>query len=223
VASTANNHARDCGDYGIQFTLDWLRQHHIEPAGSAETEAKAHEGVVLTRHGIRFGFLGYTYDQSNGNWKTNDPRVAVADAYVMRRDVLALRQRADVVIVSMHHGIEYARQPSAAQTVFARMAIDAGAALVVGHHPHVTQPVEHYRNGVICYSLGNLVFDQFQRVETQHGGIADVRFVGTRLARAQIIPVRITHDGPEVETVPSGSGDARATPAHPPVQDRSGH
>jgi poly-gamma-glutamate synthesis protein (capsule biosynthesis protein) len=213
VASTANNHARDCGDYGVEYTASWLRRHNIEPAGSAETAEKAHQGVVLARHGIRFGFLGYTYDQSNGNWRNVDQRVALADAYEMRRDVLRLRQRADVVIVSMHHGIEYARQPAAAQMVFARMAIDAGASLVIGHHPHVIQPVEHYRGGVIFYSLGNLVFDQFQRVETQHGAIADVRFLGTRLASAEVIPVRITHDGPEVDAAPTGSGSVEAAPA----------
>ena len=206
VASTANNHARDCGDYGVAFTVNWLRQHGIEPVGSAETAEKAHAGVVLIRHGVRFGFLGYTYDQSNGNWKTVDTRVAVADAYAMRLDVLALRRRADVVIVSMHHGIEYSKKPSAAQMVFARMAIDAGATLVIGHHPHVREPVEHYRDGVIFYSLGNLVFDQFQRQETQHGEIADVRFRGSKLGSVQMIPVRITPDGPEVETTWTGKG-----------------
>jgi poly-gamma-glutamate capsule biosynthesis protein CapA/YwtB (metallophosphatase superfamily) len=199
VASTANNHARDCGDHGVEYTVSWLRQHNIEPVGSAETAERAHQGVVLARHGIRFGFLGYTYDQSNGNWRNVDERVALADAYAMRRDVLRMRQRADVVIVSMHHGIEYERQPSPAQMVFARMAIDAGASLVIGHHPHVTQPVEYYRGGAIFYSLGNLVFDQFQRAETQRGAIADVRFLGTQLASVELIPVRITHDGPEVE------------------------
>lgn len=218
VASTANNHARDCGDYGVTYTLDWLRRHNIEAVGSGETAEKAHAGVVLTRNRVRFGFLGYTYDQSNGNWKTADPRVAVADADAMRRDVLALRKRADVVIVSMHHGIEYMRAPSAAQMVFARMAIDAGAAVVIGHHPHVRQPVERYRNGIICYSLGNLVFDQFQRQETQHGEIADVRFRGFALADVQLIPVRITSDGPEVEA--PARGEQRSKTAAAPAAVR---
>lgn len=203
IVSTANNHARDCGEHGIAFTIDLLRRNHIEPVGTAESEEKAHQGVILIRHGVRFGFLGYTYDQSNGNWHDVDNRIAVADPAVMEQDVHNLLQRADVVIVSMHHGFEYWKRPSPQQVEFAHRAIDAGAVLVVGHHPHVTQPVEHYRNGVIFYSLGNFVFDQFQRVETQRGTIADVVFSGHAISTAGTIPVRILLDGPELEPVPA--------------------
>jgi poly-gamma-glutamate capsule biosynthesis protein CapA/YwtB (metallophosphatase superfamily) len=199
VVSVANNHARDCGDHGVIYTLNLLQSNNIEPVGIAETEEKAHRGVVLIRHGVRFGFLGYTYDQSNGNWRDVDKRIALADPDVMERDVHNLLKRADLVIVSMHHGIEYMKRPSPKQMEFAHRAIDAGAVLVVGHHPHVSQSVERYRNGVIFYSLGNFIFDQFQRVETQHGIIADVMFSGTAIANAATIPVRILSDGPELE------------------------
>jgi poly-gamma-glutamate capsule biosynthesis protein CapA/YwtB (metallophosphatase superfamily) len=200
VASTANNHARDCGDYGVGFTIAWLRAHHIEPTGTGETAEKAHDGVVLERHGVRFGFLGFTYDQSNGNWHDVDPRVALLDQAAMQRDVAALLKKADVVIVSMHNGNEYQKQPNPKQIEFAHAAIDAGATLVIGHHPHVTQPSERYGRGVIFYSLGNLIFDQYQRVETQHGEIAEVIFAGKDITRTNVIPVRITRDGPEVES-----------------------
>ena len=81
------------------------------------------------------------------------------------------------------------------QQRFARAAIDAGASLVVGHHPHVTQPVEVYRDGIIFYSLGNLVFDQFQRKDTQRGWIADVRFTGPRNRRLRRHPGRYRQNG----------------------------
>ncbi len=200
VVSTANNHARDCGDHGVAFTIDLLRTHQMEPVGTAATEEEVHRGVVLTRRGIRFGFLGYTYDQSNGNWHDVDKRIALADPVIMEQDVHEMKRRADVVIVSMHNGIEYMKRPSPKQIEFAHRAIDAGAALVVGHHPHVVQPVERYHDGVIFYSLGNFIFDQFQRIETQHGIIADVHFSGSAIASAQSISVRIAHDGPEVES-----------------------
>src|SRR6201996_6695846 len=67
LASTANNHSRDCGPHGVEFTIAWLRSHGIAPLGSSESESRTHEGVVLARNGVRFGFLGYTYDQKNGN------------------------------------------------------------------------------------------------------------------------------------------------------------
>jgi poly-gamma-glutamate synthesis protein (capsule biosynthesis protein) len=209
VASTANNHARDCGDYGVLYTIDVLRKNHIEPVGSGETEQQAHEGIVLTRHGVRFGFLGYTYDQSNGNWRDVDKRIALADPAVMEQDVASLKKRADVVIVSMHNGIEYMKRANPKQAEFAHRAIDAGAAMVVGHHPHVTQQVEQYHGGTIFYSLGNFVFDQFQRTETQHGMLADVTFLGPAIEKVQTLAVRITHDGPELEPSP-GPAPARA-------------
>ncbi|HEX4230017.1 MAG TPA: CapA family protein [Bryobacteraceae bacterium] len=199
LVSTANNHARDCGPHGVTFTVNWLRAHGIQPVGSSDSAKATHRGVVLVRKGLRFGFLGYTYDQSNGNWRDIDTRIAMVDDAVVRRDVQALRKRCDVVIVSMHNGIEYMPKPNAKQISFAHAAIDAGATLVVGHHPHVTEPVEWYHGGEIFYSLGNFVFDQYQRVQTQHGEMVEVSFLGTRIFGTKIIPVRITPTGPELE------------------------
>jgi poly-gamma-glutamate synthesis protein (capsule biosynthesis protein) len=111
-------------------------------------------------------------------------------------DVKNILERADVVIVSMHAGVEYQHKPNAQQQKFAHAAIDAGASVVVGHHPHVTQPVESYGSGVIFYSLGNLVFDQLQQKETQRGWIGDVRFLGKRMAEYNVIPVDIVRTAP---------------------------
>jgi poly-gamma-glutamate synthesis protein (capsule biosynthesis protein) len=200
VVSTANNHARDCGSYGIGFTLDWLAKNGIAAAGTGHTAEEAHHGAVIERNGHRYGFLAYTYDQSNGNHSDQDDRVAMLNIPRMAADVASLRSRADAVIVSMHAGVEYQKQPNAEQRNFAHAAIDAGASAVVGAHPHVTQPVESYREGVIFYSLGNLVFDQFQRQETQHGLIADLRFTGAKLTSYSAIPVDIVGTVPRVAT-----------------------
>ncbi len=191
VVSTANNHARDCGAHGIEYTLDWLGKHRISAIGTGASSEAAHQGAVLERNGVRFGFLGYTYDQANGNHSDRDDRIAMLDVTQASSDVGKMRERADIVIVSMHAGAEYQRRPNSQQQKFARAVIDAGATVVVGHHPHVTQPVEGYANGVIFYSLGNLVFDQFQQKETQRGWIADIKFIGKRLAGYGVIPVDI--------------------------------
>jgi poly-gamma-glutamate synthesis protein (capsule biosynthesis protein) len=208
VVSTANNHARDRGSYGLQFTLDWLTNHGIAVAGTGKTAAEAHAGAVVVRKGVRFGFLAYTYDANNGNHKDIDPRIAVLDVDAMRRDVAAMLRRAAVVIVSMHAGNEYQPQPNKQQRDFARAAIDAGAQVVVGHHPHVRQPMERYAGGVIFYSLGNLVFDQFQRTETQIGSLADLTFEGSRLLRAEILTVNIVGTVPRVAPVPAAGTSA---------------
>ena len=85
------------------------------------------------------------------------------------------------------------------QIAFAHAAIDAGATLFIGHHPHVVQEQEEYRGGLIFYSLGNLVFDQYQREATQHGQIVEISFLGPHILASHIIPVKITPTGPEVE------------------------
>ena len=196
IVSTANNHARDCGGYGVDFTLAWLRRHGILSVGTAPTAQAAHAGTVVERNGLRFGFLAYTFDQSNGNHPDIDDRIATMDVPTMQADVARLLRQADVAIVSMHAGTEYQPTPNPQQIDFARAAIDAGARVVVGHHPHVTQPWERRGSGVIFYSLGNLVFDQFQRIATQHGALAEVVFSGKTLESAALLPVDI------VETIP---------------------
>ncbi len=198
VVSTANNHARDCGRYGVAFTLDWLGNNGIAAVGTGFTAEEAHRGAVIERNGHRYGFLAYTYDQSNGNHADKDERIAMLDPDCLAGDIASLRTRADAVIVSMHAGVEYQKQPNAEQRRFAHAAIDAGASVVIGAHPHVTQPVEDYRDGVIFYSLGNLVFDQFQRQETQHGLIADLHFAGGKLVAYSTIPVDIVSTVPRV-------------------------
>lgn len=198
VVSTANNHARDAGAQGVDRTLSILREHGIAAAGTGRDFNEAHAGVVLTRNAIRFGFLAYTYDANNGIYTDIDPRIALADAAQMRVDVASLRQRADVVIVSMHHGWEYYTTANPYQKAFAKAAIDAGAAVVVGHHPHVVQPWERYGGGVIFYSLGNLVFDQSEPAATKKGLLAEVTFRGAALLAVKAIPVEITGCSPRL-------------------------
>jgi poly-gamma-glutamate capsule biosynthesis protein CapA/YwtB (metallophosphatase superfamily) len=226
IVSTANNHARDCGGYGVEFTLDWLAGHGIAAVGSAKSAEAAHAGAVLTRNGTRFGFLAYTFDQSNGNHRDVDDRIAALDVDQMRKDVGRMlgrgeapnaagdkiacpTARADVVIVSMHAGVEYTPRPNRQQMEFAHAAIDAGARVVVGHHPHVVEPWEKIigasGDSVIFYSLGNLVFDQFQREETQHGALAELTFSGARLVHAEMVAVDIARTGPRL----AGNGTGR--------------
>jgi poly-gamma-glutamate capsule biosynthesis protein CapA/YwtB (metallophosphatase superfamily) len=208
IVSTANNHSRDCGGYGVEFTLAWLKQHGIATVGSGPSAEAAHAGTVLERNGLRFGFLAYTFDQSNGNHRDIDDRVANMDIATMQCDVARmLAEDADVAIVSMHAGSEYRPLPNEQQMEFAHAALDAGARVVAGHHPHVTQPWEKSGRGVIFYSLGNLVFDQFQRAETQRGALAEVVFSGKTLESAALLPIDIVKTIPRL-SVESGKSAA---------------
>jgi poly-gamma-glutamate synthesis protein (capsule biosynthesis protein) len=199
IVSTANNHARDQRSQGLEFTLDHLAMNGILAVGTGKTEEDAHAGQIIERNGIRFGFLAYTYDANNGNYKDIDPRIAVLDVDRMKQDLAAIRMKADVALVSMHAGTEYELKPNAQQTTFARAAIDSGAAAVIGHHPHVRQPMELYRGSPIFYSLGNLVFDQFQRKETQVGSLAELTFEGATIVETKTRTVRLPLTVPRVE------------------------
>jgi len=207
IVSTANNHARDGGDYGVAFTLSWLHRHGILTVGSAPTPEAAHSGTVIELHGERFGFLAYTFDQSNGNYNDIDPRIPALDIPAMQSDVARLLKHATVVIVSMHAGTEYQPRPNARQIEFAQAALDAGASVVAGHHPHVTQPWERRPNGVIFYSLGNLVFDQFQRADTQRGALAEVVFSGKTLESAALLPIVIVQTVPHLVSAPAAQSE----------------
>ena len=203
IVSTANNHARDCGEYGFEFTLKWLDRHGIKAAGSALSVQALREGVILERNGSRFGFLAYTYDQSNGNHPAADDRIAMIDIARMSEDVAEIRRRADVVIVSMHAGAEYSKTPNSQQVAFARAAIDAGASVVAGHHPHVVQSTESYKNGVIFYSLGNLIFDQFFSRATQEGILGEVLFTGAKIESWSVKPVKLKKTVPYLAESPA--------------------
>jgi poly-gamma-glutamate synthesis protein (capsule biosynthesis protein) len=197
IVSTANNHARDAGSHGIEFTLQLLDQHGIKAVGTALRPEDVRQGVVLERKGVRFGFLAYTADQRNGNHRDDDPRIAMLNESTLAADIQALRRRCDVVVVSMHAGWEYWTKPNAAQIRLSRAAIDAGASVVAGHHPHTVQPVEWYKDGVIFYSLGNLVFDQTHLKPRGQGILGEVIFAGNRIAAYQPLDIEIHNTVPK--------------------------
>ncbi|MBI4409239.1 MAG: CapA family protein [Gemmatimonadetes bacterium] len=190
VVSVANNHFGDCGAEGIRFGVERLRARGVRTAGAGLDFDEAHAAAIIERQGVRFAFLAYSYAARGDVPRTHGAVIAGLDTAQLRRDVAAARAAADVVLVSVHDGIEYARQPTAATQRFARAAIDAGALVVLGHHPHVPQPVESYNDGWIFYSLGNFVFEQFDP-GTRTGLMARLTFLGAKLEKAEAVPIVI--------------------------------
>jgi poly-gamma-glutamate synthesis protein (capsule biosynthesis protein) len=168
VLSLGNNHAMDYGAGGLADTLAALNAARIAHAGAGVSDSAARAPAMLERGGLKFAFLSYVNvpDSSGWNFKAesiragaDQPGVAWADPEDIAADVRAARASADFVIVLLHSGIENNSLPNAVQRTAAHAAIDAGAALVLGAHPHVLQGVEYYHGGLIAYSLGNFVFD----------------------------------------------------------------
>jgi poly-gamma-glutamate synthesis protein (capsule biosynthesis protein) len=148
--------------------------------------------VIKESKGVKFGFLAYTYSNEGGK-DGNGQAYGTdhMDKERMRMEVSELKKEADIVVVSMHAGTEYAIAASAAQTSFARAAVDAGAALVIGHHPHSVQTAEKYGDGYIIYSLGNFVFDQMWSEDTRLGAVAEVNIKDKKITAIDFVPVKI--------------------------------
>jgi poly-gamma-glutamate synthesis protein (capsule biosynthesis protein) len=165
VVSVANNHTMNLGSRGAGESKRHLEAAGLSSVGAGASEDEAFEPAVVEVNGRRIAFLGYT-TWTNGRKPVGDDG---AVAYVSRRKMrerLAERVRAardelkpDFLVVSVHWGWEGDDHPRDEQERVAHAAIDAGADLIVGHHPHVMQDVEQYEGGVIAYSLGNFLFD----------------------------------------------------------------
>ncbi len=169
VVSLANNHSLDYGAEALLQTLALLREREIAAVGAGEDAAAAQRPQSVTAGGLRLAFLGFVETPGEGpgyqrsTWEAAEgrPGVAWASTEAIAAAVKAAAVDADVVIVLLHNGVEGSAVPSQSQRTYAQAAIDAGAALVLGSHPHVLQPVERYGNGVIVFSLGNFAFDGF--------------------------------------------------------------
>ena len=165
AVSLANNHVLDYGEIALVDTFEALAQAGVGFAGAGPNSTAAYAPLLLEREGLVVAFLAFgdltpvtpRYQQI---WPAGPDRPGIATLMpqeTLLKAVSAARRQADIVVVSFHWGYEYA-DVVRAQRELGRAAIDAGADLVFGHHPHVPQPVEVYQGRPILYSLGNLAF-----------------------------------------------------------------
>lgn len=192
VVSLANNHTPNFGGKGLKDTIKYLDAAGINHAGAGSDGQEANQPAFLEAKGLKFAFLAYNdNDVVPPGYEAADGRPGTA---FMRTDIMAeavkeAKQKADFVIVSMHSGTEYVPRPNLSQTNFAHAAIDAGAEMVIGHHPHVVQTMEKYRGKYIFYSLGNFIFDQSWSQNTKDGLAARIIFDKAGAGRISFLPV----------------------------------
>ncbi len=169
LVTLANNHALDFGVTAFGDTLDALDARGIGHVGGGRDEASAHAPLIVERNGLRVGFLGYvlSFAPEGGfhmrQWAAGPsrPGLAVVTPDLVGREVAALKRQVDVVVVTFHGGREYSRAPTTKVRELTRAASNAGAALIVGHHPHVLQGYHRESSTLVAYSLGDFVFDYF--------------------------------------------------------------
>jgi gamma-polyglutamate biosynthesis protein CapA len=167
IVNLANNHIFDYGKIAFEDTLKNLEKNNINYFGNS------YEPLIIEKEGIKIGFLGFSDFLKYLEVKENKIGIAVANNN-LSEIIKKAKEKVDILIVSFHWGEEYQELANERQRKLAKIAIDSGADLVIGHHPHVIQDIEKYKDKFIFYSLGNFIFDQNFSKETMIGGGVEV-------------------------------------------------
>jgi poly-gamma-glutamate capsule biosynthesis protein CapA/YwtB (metallophosphatase superfamily) len=198
VVTLANNHLLDCGRAGVLETLQALDEAGVAAVGAGVDERAAHRPAIRTAGDMRIGVLGY-YWNSRCAARVCVPGSAMDPPEALAADIGALRGAVDRVVVTFHWGVPYEPCPSGDDRAKARLAIDCGADVVIGHHPHIVQPVEVYRGRPIFYSVGNFAFGSGN---SRAGGLAvAVRFEAQHTL-AEAYPLYVKNRDPRVHYQP---------------------
>jgi len=190
VVTLANNHIFDAGDRGFSDTMKNLDEAGILYTGGGKDIGDARAGRYIEKRGVKIGFLGYTNLCNKGyvSMAADYPGVAPMDPRMIVEDIKAAREKADLVIVSLHWGLEDQPIIHPRQTAIAHQLIDAGADAIIGHHPHVPHGIEIYRGKPVLYSLGNLIFG-FGTAHWSDNLLAELVIDGKRILGVMVYPV----------------------------------
>lgn len=186
VLSLANNHILNYGQNGLEQTQNFLSQSNVlySPLSSSKSSGPGNPTVYQINN-LTFGFLAFNLLDRALIFTHDREKLSIA------KIINDSAKTVDILVVSLHWGNEYDKEPSAWQKDLAHQIIDSGAKIIIGHHPHVIQPTKEYHNGLIFYSLGNFVFDQPWSEETKKGEIAKIIFEGKNVKSYKLIPVYI--------------------------------
>ena len=163
MVSLANNNSLDKGEQGILSSLDyWKKKENVMTSGSYRSFEERDKDVIFEKNGITYSLLSYTTTTNGLNRpKGKEYLVNVYDKEQVKKDVERLRDKVDLLIVSMHWGEEYTHTPTNEQIEIANYLASLNVDIVVGHHPHVLQPIDFIGKTVIIYSLGNFIASQY--------------------------------------------------------------
>ncbi len=186
IVSFANNHVGDWNTDAFEDTLSRLEENEILKTGAGINKEDVENPTIIEKNEIKFGFLGFS--DVGPNWieaKKNTPGILLASDPRFEEIIINAKTKCDVLIVSIHFGDEYKLVHNSRQENLAHSAIDNGADMIIGHHPHVMEDIEEYKGKTIVYSLGNFIFDQYFSKDTMRGMFFSVKYDGKNLIETE--------------------------------------
>ena len=208
VANLANNHANDYGSDALSDTIELLEAAGVATIGAGRNADEAYQYLLLsTDNGVRVAFVGASMIVPSGfTASAATPGIASAHPPARARvldTVRAAAAKADAVVVAVHWGIERDTCPSSDQRLLAQQLLDAGADAIIGHHPHVLQPVEFTGGKLVAYSLGNFIWHVRSGVLGETG-VLQIDFDGAEIVAWEFHPHLLDANG---VPVPADSGE----------------
>ncbi|MBU6430910.1 MAG: CapA family protein [Patescibacteria group bacterium] len=202
ILSVANNHIGDWGRTAMKDTFQNLNNAGIIYSGGGNNKEEAYEVKKITAGDTKIAYLAFSeFGKGYLEAGENTAGIAIISDEKLKSGIEKAKAENDIVIVSFHFGDEYKKEPNAYQKSVAHKAIDYGADLVVGHHPHVVEPIEVYKDKYIAYSLGNFVFDQHFSKETMEGVALKATVENKKITEVSSDKIVINkHYQPELET-----------------------
>jgi poly-gamma-glutamate synthesis protein (capsule biosynthesis protein) len=202
IFTLANNHVLDFGYPALKDTLENLQRSGILFTGAGLSLEQALTPVIFDKKDLRVGFLAFTRVFPYGSWVAGPKKWGIVSGFdhaVVEEAVKSLAEKTDVAVISVHWGKELADYPNKDQILFGRLLVDAGADVVIGHHPHVIQGIELYNNRIIAYSAGNFIFSP-PSPKAGEGIVLQVEAQSREIIRARAIPTGIQNAQPRVLT-----------------------
>jgi len=193
VFTLANNHVLDYGREALLDTVRHLEEKGLSHAGAGAGEAGAVKPALLNVKDKKVAVLAFSRIIPRSDWIATPEQHGVASGHHYQLMLESVREAAagsDLTVVSLHWGNEYDDFPGPGEVKLAHELVDAGADVVVGHHPHVLQGIEIYKGRIIAYSLGNFIFTTSPHLKGREGAILQVTAGGEEY-QARVIPTGI--------------------------------
>ena len=201
MVNLANNHIMDYGEEGLRETIQYCDKIGLQYTGAGRTRDQALELNVIDTGGQRIGIIN-AGDKEFGVATSEKPGYAWMGDPILPEKITKASRKVDVLVLILHGGIEYEPIPAIQRQDLYRQFANAGADVILGHHPHVPQGWEVYDGTPICYSLGHFLFDfrqKYRKPKTEWGLLADIQLDGNSITNVILRPIEQQQSGPRVQ------------------------